>query len=161
MNALIATSFFFSFQFCFLASCSSSHILFSLLLDISFLIVYHSIPLGTISLLTALTNLCNNMHLAGYIYTLGGTAVNWISKLQKIVLLSTTEAEYVVVTDANKEMMWCSLSWKNWVTSMSEVCYIVVVRVFDKECCYHARTKHIQVRYHFIISTLEDGVLIR
>ena len=75
------------------------------------------------------------MHLAGYIYTLGGTAVNWISKLQKIVLLSTTEAEYVVVTDANKEMMWCSLSWKNWVTSMSEVCYIVVVRVFDKECC--------------------------
>lgn len=132
MSALIATSFFFSFQFFVLASCSSSHMLFSLLLDISFLIVYHSIPLGTISLLTALTNLCNNMHLAGYIYTLGGIAVNRISKLQKIVLLSTTEAEYVVVTNANKEMMWCSLSWKNWVTSVSEVCYIVIVRVFDR-----------------------------
>lgn len=63
---------------------------------------------------------------------MGGIAVNRISKLQKIVLLSTTEAEYVVVTDANKEMMWCSLSWKNWVTSVSEVCYIVIVRVFDR-----------------------------
>ena len=28
----------------------------------------------------------------GYVYTLGGTAVSWSSKLQKIVALSTTEA---------------------------------------------------------------------
>ncbi|RVW63090.1 Retrovirus-related Pol polyprotein from transposon TNT 1-94 [Vitis vinifera] len=48
-----------------------------------------------------------------YVYTLGGTAVNWISKLQKIVTLSTIEA----------------------------------------------KTKHIQVRYHFIRLALEDGVL--
>ncbi|KAE8689304.1 paired amphipathic helix protein Sin3-like 3-like [Hibiscus syriacus] len=41
----------------------------------------------------------------GYIYTLGGTAVNWVSQLQKIVALSTTEAEYVVVTEASKEMV--------------------------------------------------------
>ncbi|KAE8710199.1 dr1-associated corepressor-like isoform X1 [Hibiscus syriacus] len=42
----------------------------------------------------------------GYVYTLGGTAVSWVSQLQKIVALSTTEAEYVVVTEANKEMVW-------------------------------------------------------
>ena len=29
-----------------------------------------------------------------------------------------------------------------------------------KNLVYHARTKHIQVRYHFIISALEDGVLV-
>ncbi|XP_068645102.1 secreted RxLR effector protein 161-like [Aristolochia californica] len=28
----------------------------------------------------------------GYIYTLDGTAVSWVSKLQKIVALSTTKA---------------------------------------------------------------------
>ncbi|KAE8706604.1 putative potassium transporter 12 [Hibiscus syriacus] len=39
-----------------------------------------------------------------YVYTLGGTAVSWVSQLQKIVALSTTEAEYVVVMEANKEM---------------------------------------------------------
>jgi hypothetical protein len=32
----------------------------------------------------------------GYVFTVGGTTVSWISKLQKVVSLSTTEAEYVV-----------------------------------------------------------------
>lgn len=40
-----------------------------------------------------------------YVYTLGGTAVSWVSQLQKIVALSTTEVEYVVVTEASKEMV--------------------------------------------------------
>ncbi|XP_068667674.1 secreted RxLR effector protein 161-like [Aristolochia californica] len=39
----------------------------------------------------------------GYVYTLGATTVSWVSKLQKIVALSTIEAEYVVVTEANKK----------------------------------------------------------
>ena len=42
----------------------------------------------------------------GYVYTLEGTAVSWGSQLQKIVALSITKAEYVVVTKANKEMVW-------------------------------------------------------
>ena len=42
----------------------------------------------------------------GYVYTLGGTAVSWGSQLQKIVALSTTEAEYVATTEASKEMVW-------------------------------------------------------
>ncbi|CAM9000017.1 unnamed protein product [Rhodiola kirilowii] len=44
--------------------------------------------------------------ISGYIYTYGGTAISWISKLQKIVALSSCEAEYVAVTEAAKEMMW-------------------------------------------------------
>jgi hypothetical protein len=31
----------------------------------------------------------------GYVFTIGGTIVSWISKLQKVVALSTIEAEYV------------------------------------------------------------------
>ena len=38
----------------------------------------------------------------GYVYTLGGTAVSLGSQLQKIVALSTTEAEYVAITEASK-----------------------------------------------------------
>jgi hypothetical protein len=41
----------------------------------------------------------------GYVFTIGGTTVIWISKLQKFVALSTTEAEYVVATEASKEMI--------------------------------------------------------
>jgi hypothetical protein len=42
----------------------------------------------------------------GYVFTLGTTAVSWVSQIQKIVALSTTEAEYVAVTKASKEMIW-------------------------------------------------------
>ena len=45
----------------------------------------------------------------GYVYTLGGTAVSWGSQLQKIVALSTTEVEYVAITEANKEMVWLQI----------------------------------------------------
>ena len=39
----------------------------------------------------------------GYVYTLVGTVVSWGSQLQKIVALSTTEAEYVAITEVNKD----------------------------------------------------------
>ena len=46
-------------------------------------------------------------------FTVGGIAVSWVSKLQhwvsklqSVVALSTIEAEYVVATEASKEMIW-------------------------------------------------------
>ena len=39
----------------------------------------------------------------GYVYTLGGTVVSWGSQLQKIVALSTIEAEYVAIIKASKD----------------------------------------------------------
>ncbi|PHT85263.1 hypothetical protein T459_07369 [Capsicum annuum] len=43
---------------------------------------------------------------SGYIYTIGGTAVIWISRLQKCVSLSSTESEYMAIAEAGKEMIW-------------------------------------------------------
>lgn len=40
------------------------------------------------------------------VFTFGCTAVSWVSQLQKIVALSTTEVEYVAITKASKEMIW-------------------------------------------------------
>jgi hypothetical protein len=42
----------------------------------------------------------------GYVFTVGGTVVSWITKLQKVVALSTMEVEYVATTEASKEMIW-------------------------------------------------------
>ncbi|XP_073220879.1 secreted RxLR effector protein 161-like [Cicer arietinum] len=42
----------------------------------------------------------------GYIFTVGTTTVSWMSRIQKIVALSTTETEYVAVTEATKEIIW-------------------------------------------------------
>ena len=41
-----------------------------------------------------------------FVFTLGGTAISRASNLQKIVTLSTIEAEYVAATEAGKEMIW-------------------------------------------------------
>jgi hypothetical protein len=41
----------------------------------------------------------------GHVFTVGGTTISWISKLQKVVALSTTEAEYVAATEASKEVI--------------------------------------------------------
>ena len=43
---------------------------------------------------------------SGYIYTIGGTAVSWMSRLQKCVSLSFTEAEYMAIAEAGKKMIW-------------------------------------------------------
>lgn len=41
----------------------------------------------------------------GYIFIVGTTTVSWMSRIQNIVALSTIEAEYVVVTEASKELI--------------------------------------------------------
>ena len=38
--------------------------------------------------------------------TFAGGAVSWQSKLQKCVSLSSAEAEYIIVTEASKELLW-------------------------------------------------------
>ena len=41
-----------------------------------------------------------------YVFIVGETTVSWISKLQQVVVLSTTEAEYTAAIEASKEMTW-------------------------------------------------------
>ena len=42
----------------------------------------------------------------GYLTTMGGGAVGWSSKLQTVVALSSTEAEFMAAVEAGKEIMW-------------------------------------------------------
>jgi hypothetical protein len=94
-----------------------------------------------------------------FVYTLGGTTMCWDSKLQRTVSLSTTEAEYVAVTEAEKEMVWLhgfldELDKKDekgvqHIDSQSAI-------FLAKNPMYHSRKKHIQLRYHFIRFLLES-----
>ena len=97
-----------------------------------------------------------------YVFTIGGTTVSWISRLQKVNALSTTEAEYVAATEASKEMIWlqCFLEElgqkqedRPLYSDRQSAIHLA------KNFSFHSRTKHIQLRYHFIRSVLEDGQL--
>ena len=65
----------------------------------------------------------------GFVFTLGGTAISWASNLQKIVTLSTTEAEYVAATKAGKEMIWLHGFLNELVRSRRWAFHTVTVRV--------------------------------
>ena len=41
----------------------------------------------------------------GFVFTLGGIAISWALNLQKIIILSTIEAEYVAATETVKKMI--------------------------------------------------------
>ena len=41
-----------------------------------------------------------------YIYSIRGTIVSWMSRLQKFVSLSSTEDESVAIAEAGKQMIW-------------------------------------------------------
>ena len=77
--------------------------------------------------------------------------------------MSTTEAEYVAVTEAGKEMVWLQSfldelgkkQHKGILYSDSQSAIFLA-----KNPAFHSRTKHIQLRYHFIRSLLDDGQLI-
>nr|GFC86824.1 Gag-Pol polyprotein [Tanacetum cinerariifolium] len=42
----------------------------------------------------------------GYVFTFYGGTVSWVSKLQSVVAMSTTKAEYVAAAQASKEAVW-------------------------------------------------------
>jgi hypothetical protein len=98
----------------------------------------------------------------GYVFTVGGTRVSWISKLQKIVSLSTIEVEYVATTEASKETIWLQRFMEELGKKMetNSLYYDNESSIhLAKISTFHSNTKHIQLNYYFIRFILEDGHL--
>ncbi|KAL2238000.1 UNVERIFIED_CONTAM: Retrovirus-related Pol polyprotein from transposon TNT 1-94 [Sesamum indicum] len=98
----------------------------------------------------------------GYVFTYGGTTVSWVSKLQKVVTLSMTEAEYVTVTEAAKELIWLQHFLGEFGKSQADVILHSDSQSaihLAKNPAFHSRTKHIEIKYHFIRKLLEKKAL--
>jgi hypothetical protein len=99
--------------------------------------------------------------ISGFSFHYGAGAVSWSSKKQSIVSLSSTEAEYVAQTHAAKEAIWLR-SFVSEIRGENEKpltisCDNQGAIALAKDNKYHARTKHIDLRYHFIREAVEDG----
>ena len=92
--------------------------------------------------------------ISGYTFILNGGAVSWSVKHQKIILLSTTETEYVAAAHAAKEALWfCSLIKQLHEVKLSPTTMFSNNQstiALAKDHYYHAQTKNINVHYHFI-----------
>lgn len=97
-----------------------------------------------------------------YYFTLGGNCISWKSQLQPLVALSTTEAEYVAVTDAFKEATWLQgiLREANLLEGIATVYSDSQSAIhLSKNPVYHERTKHVDVRYHYVRDLISKGKL--
>ena len=96
--------------------------------------------------------------LTGYCFTLNdtGCAVSWKSKRQQTVALSSTEAEYMGLAAATQEALFL----KNLMIELDPMydCHNPIIIFEDNQSAislaenqiHHARTKHIDCKYHFI-----------
>lgn len=92
--------------------------------------------------------------ISAHIFTLGSGVINWSSKKQATTTLSTPEAEYIAATSAACQAIWlrrmlAELQHKQ--ESTTEIyCDDKASISMTKNPNFHSRTKHIDVRFHFI-----------
>jgi hypothetical protein len=97
----------------------------------------------------------------GYAFLINGGAVSWCSKQQELIVLSTTEGEYVAATHAAKEALWLRSLISEVFGDTLEVTTLFSDNqsaiALSKDHQYHVRTKHIDIRYHFIRWVIQNG----
>jgi hypothetical protein len=103
---------------------------------------------------------------SGFMFSFGSGAVSWSSKKQPIVPLSNTEAEYrgaaiatpllgnCVAGAFGREVVWLQKLLSDLGQSVDApiviYCDNISSILLANNPVYHARTKHIEVHYHFI-----------
>ena len=105
-------------------------------------------------------NLDTRRSQTGYIFTLFGSAICWKSSLQNVVALSTTEAEYIALTSAVKESKWLLGLVSEFGVEQKSVavhCDNSGALCLARHQMFHERSKHIDVRLHFIRDEVESG----
>jgi histone deacetylase 1/2 len=100
---------------------------------------------------------------SGFAVFLGSNLVSWSARKQATVSRSSTEAEYKVVANAMAEIMWIQTLLREigipspkmaklWCDNMGAK-YLYANHVF------HARTKHIEVDFHFVRERVLNNLL--
>ena len=100
---------------------------------------------------------------SGYISVQQNGAISWASKRQQTVALSTTEAEYMALSAAVQEAEWLyqlrrellnqSDAVKMYCDNKSSIC-------LAKTNMYSSRTKHIDVKHHFVREKISEGEIV-
>jgi hypothetical protein len=102
--------------------------------------------------------------ITGYIIFAGNVPIVWRSRAQRNVTLSSTEAEYVAVSEVCTELMFA----RQVLEFVGiKIALPIVVNVDNVGAIFLAnnattggRTKHIDIRHHFVRECIEDGIVI-
>ncbi|GJY50561.1 hypothetical protein Tco_0441408 [Tanacetum coccineum] len=93
---------------------------------------------------------------------LGSRLISWQCKKQTVVANSTTEAEYVAVASCYRQVLWisnqmldCGYNFMNIKIFIDNESTIRIV----KNPVFHSKTKHIEIRHHFIRDSNEKKLI--
>lgn len=100
---------------------------------------------------------------SGHFFKLSNGAVSWYSRRQQTVALSSTEAEYMSMASCIQESIWL----KQFGSELDNSLHKSVQIYCDNQSAidlatsdgYRQRTKHIDIRHHFIREKLENGTV--
>lgn len=99
----------------------------------------------------------------GNIFLMSNGAITWLSRCQKIVSLSTAEAEYVALCTAAQEAVWLRRLLEE--LGQEQVTPTLINEdnqgtiAMAKNPVSHARTKHIDIKYHFVRNAVHDNII--
>ena len=97
----------------------------------------------------------------GNAFVISGAAFSWLSKKQPVVALSITEAEYIALLTAAQEATWLRRLLTDIKTPPVRSTVIKEDNqsaiAIAKNLVSHARTKHIDVKIHFVREALSNG----
>jgi len=99
---------------------------------------------------------------SGMAHFLGPCLVSWGTKKQHSVALSMAEAEYVAAASCCSQALWIKQQLKDFNVDMELVpilCDNTSAINISKNPCQHKRTKHIDIRHHFLRDCVEKGLI--
>ncbi|CAF0996295.1 unnamed protein product [Brachionus calyciflorus] len=99
---------------------------------------------------------------SGYVFKYKNCPVSWNCSKQKVVSLSSTESEYIALTLAVKEGLWLNqlLNELNLSTGKVKIfCDNKSTICLTKNPEFHSRSKHIDIRYHFVREKINERLL--
>ena len=97
----------------------------------------------------------------GSVFFLGMNLVTWVSQKQRVVALSSCEAEYIASANAACQGIWLSRLLGELLGIQAPKVSLLVDNksaiALSKNPVHHDRSKHIDTRYHFVRECVENG----
>ncbi|GJW44630.1 retrovirus-related pol polyprotein from transposon TNT 1-94 [Tanacetum coccineum] len=99
---------------------------------------------------------------SGSMQLLGERLVSWSSKKQKSTAISSTKAEYIALSGCCAQILWMRSQLTDYGLVFNKIPLYCDNQSAIALCCnnvQHSRSKHIDIRHHFIKEQVENGVV--
>jgi hypothetical protein len=108
------------------------------------------------------SNADDKKNTSGGCFYVGNNLVTWMSRKQSSISLSTAEAEYIVAGSCCTQLLWmkkllCDYGFTQ--DTMVIHCDNTSAINISKNPFQHSRTKHIDIRHHFIRDLVESRIV--